>query len=350
MGLDLTLLPSEDTALGKALLGFWRWWREGLRKAVPHREAAGGDALVISLGERGLRLPGDDAAWAWRPGEPLDAGWLERLAEARAGRPLVIRLDDDRILSKRLRLPALGRDELTAAVGYQLASATPFPPEQLYHGYRVLSRDGNAVEVELIAAPKSFAQPLIDGLEAAGFGPPARLVARDRDDTDLLPRREGGGGRRWRIGWRMPALLLLLLLLAVAMVVPVVKKRAELIRLESELAAARERAAPLLKARDRALKLNKSLREIRAVAEPGRTELEIIERLSELLPDSVWLIELRFAKGRIQLRGEAPHAVDVLERLQNAPEFTDARFLSPVSKNRRNGRENFHIEIRAVAP
>ncbi len=349
MGLDLTLLPSEDTALGKALVGFWRWWTEGLRKALPHRRRGAGDAFVVELAPGRLRLPEDGSEQPWGADRGLDPVFLEQIRERRGGHPLVIRLDEELALIKRLRLPALARDELDAAVGYQLASATPFPPERLYHGYRVLSREGGALEVELIAVPKDSVRPLLDALATGGLGAPARLAVAGRDDVDLLPRQRAVSGARWRrIGWRLPALLLLLFLLGVLMVVPVVKKRAEVIRLNTELAVVKKRAAPLLKAKEKAMKLQRSLRELAAPAEQRFRELEIIDRLSALLPDSVWLIELRIDGDRIQLRGEARHAVDVLERLQNAPEFTDARFLSPVSKNRRSGRENFHIEIRAV--
>ncbi len=352
MAFDLTLLPSEETPLGRALVGFYRWWIEGLRKVAPRRgETAHADILRIVLEADRLRLAtadGIEQPWSM-PAAELAPDFIAALRDARGNRTLLIELAEDLALIKRLQLPALGRDELEAAIGYELTSATPFPPDQLFFGQHVASRDGNRMTVELIAAPKRFVQPLLQGLADAGVGAPERLVVRGRGGVNLLPRADATNGGARRIGWRLPLLLLLGLLLAALMVVPVWKKRAQLIKLETELAVVKKQAAPLLKSKDRAMKLQKSLSELARPSERMPTELEIIERLSALLPDTDWLIEMRFTKGRIQLRGEAAHAVDVLERLQNAAEFTDARFLSPVSKNRRTGRENFNIEIRAVA-
>ncbi len=352
MAFDLTLLPSEETPLGRALVGFYRWWIEGLRKVLPRRgETARGDTLRIVLESNRLRLAtadGIEQPWSAESGA-LAPDFVAALRAARGNRALVVELAADLALIKTLRLPALGRDELEAAIGYQLTSATPFPPDQLFSGQQVASRDAKGMEVELIAVPKRFVEPLLQTLVDAGIGAPQRLVVSGHEGVNLLPRADTSNGGARRIGWRLPLLLLLGLLLAALMVVPVWKKRAQLIKLETELAVVKKQAAPLLKSKDRAMKLQKSLSELARPSERTPTELEIIERLSALLPDTDWLIEMRFTKGRIQLRGEAAHAVDVLERLQNAAEFTDARFLSPVSKNRRTGRENFHIEIRAVA-
>ncbi len=352
MALDLTLLPSEETPLGRALVGFWRWWIEGLRKALPRRgETARADTLRILLEGDHLRLvTGDGVEQAWN-GEAgaLSPDFVAALRDARRNRALVVELAADLALIKTLHLPVLGRDELDAAIGYQLTSATPFPPDQLLSGQQVARRDGKGMGVVLVAVPKRFAQPLLQALADAGVGVPERLVVSGYEGVNLLPRDGAMNVGARRIGWRLPLLVLLGLLLMASMVVPVWKKRAQLIKLETELVVVKKRAEPLLKRKDRAMKLQKSLSELARPSGRMPTELGIIERLSALLPDTDWLIEMRFTKGRIQLRGEAAHAVDVLERLQNAAEFTDARFLSPVSKNRRTGRENFHIEIRAVA-
>jgi general secretion pathway protein L len=48
--------------------------------------------------------------------------------------------------------------------------------------------------------------------------------------------------------------------------------------------------------------------------------------------------------GKLEIRGESAKALTLIDSLEEAPEFADVRFKSPVTRNKDNGRDRFHIE------
>jgi Tfp pilus assembly protein PilN len=74
-----------------------------------------------------------------------------------------------------------------------------------------------------------------------------------------------------------------------------------------------------------------------------RTQVEdVLKELTVLLPDSVWVKSMNLSGDAVKIQGEAQSASDLIPLLEASPIFTNARFLSTITKIK-NGQESFSI-------
>ena len=74
-----------------------------------------------------------------------------------------------------------------------------------------------------------------------------------------------------------------------------------------------------------------------------RSKLKILKELTEIIPLSAWLTELKYKEGKIELSGEAESASILISALEESPLFSDAEFIAPIVK-RGHGNEKFKIK------
>lgn len=70
--------------------------------------------------------------------------------------------------------------------------------------------------------------------------------------------------------------------------------------------------------------------------------LDIINELSQLIPDTAWIEKFDFSKNYVRVDGSAESASALIEKLESSYLFKDVSFLTPVRKDRDN-REQFSI-------
>jgi len=73
--------------------------------------------------------------------------------------------------------------------------------------------------------------------------------------------------------------------------------------------------------------------------------LEVINTLSHLIKNDTWMTHLQFKQGRLQLQGQSPTAEVLIGVLEASPLFSNVRFVSPLTKDKRTGLERFQISI-----
>jgi general secretion pathway protein L len=73
--------------------------------------------------------------------------------------------------------------------------------------------------------------------------------------------------------------------------------------------------------------------------------LEIINTLSHLIKNDTWMTHLQFKQGRLQLQGQSPTAEALIGVLEASPLFSNVRFVSPLTKDKKTGFERFQISI-----
>ena len=347
MGLNLTLLPSEDTPLGKALVSFGRWWLSGLQKALPlnllekrqPRQSFFSDRQTISI----LNDTGESQLTE-NYSESMSADMRQALQDAK-NKQFVLLLDESMLLQKQLTFPRMSDADLQNALKYHLSSATPFQPDQLYFDYIYTPTD-EGVSVQLIAVPRHVVQASLDFISESGQSV-ERMATRKFPDINLLPherKQSMASATRWRIA----AAIVLLFLVVAIVLTPLIQKRAQLILLDAELATVKQLAKPLIDKKNVVLKQYSAAKRLLDMHAANKAELRILNQLSDLIPDSAWLMELRVDGTKIKIRGESDEAIGLLETLQNSKLFTDVHFLSPVSTNRKTGRDSFYIEALVV--
>jgi general secretion pathway protein L len=70
-----------------------------------------------------------------------------------------------------------------------------------------------------------------------------------------------------------------------------------------------------------------------------------LEKLTALLPDTVWLTNFSIEGNRISIAGEAQSAAPLISILENSENFANATFSSPVTREAKADRERFSIEL-----
>jgi hypothetical protein len=134
-----------DPLLGR-LRSFWRWWSgeliellpENLQKAIAQRQQklyveVDNDKLLLSLGNHAaqrevLRLA-PDAANAEDEDIPREV------------QQTILLLPDDKILAKRISLPAAAEENLREVLGFEMDLHTPFEASEVYFDFTVVGRD-----------------------------------------------------------------------------------------------------------------------------------------------------------------------------------------------------------------
>ncbi len=77
----------------------------------------------------------------------------------------------------------------------------------------------------------------------------------------------------------------------------------------------------------------------------------VLKELSEVLPSTVWIWNLKFKSRDIEINGFANSASDLIAILDKSPYFEKVEFTSPVTKERRlfgeqGERERFKISAK----
>lgn len=90
--------------------------------------------------------------------------------------------------------------------------------------------------------------------------------------------------------------------------------------------------------------LEERLRELNRIRNPNGRTLEIIRELTQIIPETVWVNDFIYEKGRIEIYGFAEKASDLIPMIESSPLFQDVTFLSAITKDQ-EGKEKFRIGI-----
>ncbi len=74
----------------------------------------------------------------------------------------------------------------------------------------------------------------------------------------------------------------------------------------------------------------------------------LVDELSELVPDDIYLTQLALSKGRVRLTGQGSNVVGLIDIVNRSAFLEEAKFDSTVSRNPRTGLDQFSIGARVV--
>ena len=332
--------------------GILAWWLGELRALLPRRwreRGARRHTLVVKLERPFARV----YARRGRRLEPvgslvLPSSAAEREApqvEARLQRTLlrhkgatVLVLGEDDALTCTDVLPAAAESDLARIMGHKLDLLTPWSADHGYAAQKVLGRrrDG-MLEVLLAAASRPRLNSLLHELESLGVRPAAVDVALPGDERrtagiDLL-----AAGAPEHRGPRLLGLSFIILLLAIVGALGVVGwqiyERQQLLVEQTRIATGlEERLADLPELRARIDTLRAQARFLADDRSSRPAPLLVLEVLSRLLPDTVWLTEARLDGNELSFSGLAEDASALVPLVEAAPEFEQVRFQAPSTR------------------
>ena len=119
-------------------------------------------------------------------------------------------------------------------------------------------------------------------------------------------------------------------------------------RLERELEALQPRLQQLETTQAGAETARERLQLLAGVRQSATLPLEILNELTRVLPQDVWLQQLAYEGDTLTLNGVAPAASGLLQTLAASPYFENPQFRSSISRTP-DGQETFAISVRLRA-
>lgn len=316
----------------------WDWWSREMLAMLPACWRPRDLIELVARSEGGgltLRRQGDLVAQL-----PPGALWPGNLPR----HPVVLAIATDRVLRRRLTLPAGAERRLRDVVRYELERLTPLRPDQLFFQAAPVGRgDQGGLEVEVTLVPRAAAEAGLAQLERAGV----RAVALELADGAAavrLPLQEPGDAATGRTA--RPAMLVVAALLAV-LVVPLLARTVQLWRLERQVAELAPEAARLgaVLAELDALQAKADHAARRKAAAP--VAVVFLEALARLLPDDTHLTELRFDGVSVELIGRSRNASALISLIEESPHFSGAQFRAALVREP-SGLDRFDISADVV--
>jgi general secretion pathway protein L len=240
---------------------------------------------------------------------------------------------------------------------FDLERATPFRRGDVYTAHLISGHPvtNGKLRVRQIIVKRELIDPLLADLKGAGIEPgfvdcwqtvPSTGLSIDFLEADALPRT---GPASHLTPSRVLSLLALALAGLASMLWPS-RYDAALAEITARNARLRAEAAAVQSAIDRSNAAVANLMRLQQTRLTRLPVVEIVEELTRLLPDSVWLTDLRIEGDVVDITGLAKSAAAIPPLLTMSPSFVDVSLSAPVTLDPREDRERFSLRLRLKQP
>ena len=270
---------------------------------------------------------------------------------------VVLEFPADKVVVRRITVPAQARKFLSGVIRNQIERLSPWPANGVVYGFAAEAGAGDAavVEVRILMAARSDVDAARQDLAALGL-PVDRIVARGSDTeaadevtgsvtlwsrlADTSPERLGSAART--IGFGIAASVGVSLLLGSWALVSTAS-----IRNDSEEVAARSRVLQRQAQTGRTASSMASIPPAQRawlLKETSISSVILIEALSRALPESAYVNEIRLEKESLRIMGLADDAPALLGPLERSEHMTDVHFFAPTARGPDGKLFRFSIE------
>lgn len=346
---------ASGARLGTGLRGFFGWWGAGLAQWLPARVRA----VLAARGDRLLLVPrGDELLLQrWHEGQvkeltalplplPADRDALDGVLRGPlAELPRWLLLPAAQGLRRPLTLPAATRERLRAVLGFEIERQTPFAADAVLFDGRLLGeRPDGSLQAELVVVPRQRFDAV--GARLGGLG--ARLAGIDLADAEgralgvnlLAPAQRFRRADPWRwlnLGLGVVALLALLLGLHQLLN----NRRAAAAELKATIAQRQTQAQGISAARQRVVDSVEGETFLRALRNDKPASVEVMEALSQRIPDGTYLEKLAIEGNQLTLVGLSNQAAALVGQLEGAPQWTSAALSGALQADPRSRLDRF---------
>lgn len=334
------------------------WWLGELRAfwdETARRLDSGRNRIAIEAGER---------YWIVRRGErvlgqldrelPDDSGpaqLAEMVPAALRHRRLFVEIPPERVLAKRIVLPAEARRELDRILEFEAARHFPFPAERVFFCHRLAGPGGlsrafasGPLAIELIAVPREVVAEIRQTTAAAGLRLGAVTVGGAAGGEPVPLPRAALGDRTPRLARFDRALLGLVAALALAAVVSMpLAQHLRLARIESRIAALRPRAEAALARREHAQRAASGEAAVLHLRGSRPPLVAVLDALTRAVPDGAWLTALDLSGRDLVIDGLSPSAAGTALALERSGAFAGIAFRSAITRDPASGLEHFEL-------
>ncbi len=233
---------------------------------------------------------------------------------------------------REIAIPAPVRRRARGIALLDLESATPFNLDNAYVGHRIVQQADATWHVQQVVAKRDLLADLLDDLQKHKITV-RRVAAVISDETDVLELSSRqpmyrSGLERFLYAAALSAIAAAAMLAIALGIVAVNNQTRDIATLDKRIHAIRNEALVLDRARQAAttrLTVARSVVERRLMT---FTALDILNEVTRILPDNVWIKEFRLRAKVLHLTGIAVSPEDLIKRLTHSPMFKNARFSS----------------------
>jgi general secretion pathway protein L len=336
----------------------WRRWRLGLLRTLPRyepfQELSGRRRTEIALGGNGYSLFRNSHVNApvmkqVAIREGVDPAEVCKVL--RKGEEVVVSVDLERCLVRRVKLPQNAMGKIGAILSLDLARLTPFTPDDVFSGWINHGPSGadSTLNIDHVIIRKDIVAHVIEAVRNRGAEPIGIFV---REGTGpALPLALAMDGSPFRASlmklWtRLTAAGFgTLLLSATTFAAAVLVGQSQTFKSIEVQNAVVEKDAAEVRGRLEQIKAKSSeILGLQARKSGTATRLEVIEELSRTLPDDAFLSGVSMDSNRLVVDGSAKSPEPLISLLETSPAFQNVSFVSPVFRN--PGEEKSHFSIR----
>ncbi|HUZ75080.1 MAG TPA: PilN domain-containing protein [Stellaceae bacterium] len=337
------------------------WWIGELVACVPaawrQRIAAWHGRSVLAFDASGASFVVGEGVRSPNPGRVgvASRAWDRPVARNGAG-DVVVRLPADKALRSVVSLPLAAERNIDQVIGFEFERLTPFKREDVFYSTRIARRDRKArnLQAEITVVQRDAVQNAMRAAQDLGFRAVAIEVAGPDGATPvpcdlLLKAKQPAAHRLLRIAVVATAVAATALAVAAA-VTPIVETDAQVRLLTARIAEARRDAEESARLR-KAIEAEKANAQVLTARKRNTVPVtEILDELTRLLPDDVWLTELQIDAKEVRIAGFATSAASLLGLLDRSSAFANAAYRSPVTQNSALNREQFDIAAQIREP
>jgi general secretion pathway protein L len=281
-----------------------------------------------------------------RPVPPLPAAWE---AAFRGGRVEAV-LASDQLLFRPLDFPKQAVDFLDGMIRTQIDRLTPWTADDVVFGWSPPTLSNERVETTLAATSKQQIQPLVQFAASMGAASLAAFAVHPVAAGRLANIRLFDQPLSGAIGRAvdLPRLLRLTLLSTAFAAAASLLIAAYL---ANDLDSEQQQLMRRISERRAALRLspNAGGSAFALLAKRKQTSpsaVLVLEALSQALPDSTYVSELRIEGDKVQVVGMTQDAPSLIRLMERSPQFARATFFAPTTRAQNEPGERFHIEAR----
>lgn len=276
--------------------------------------------------------------------------------DALRGSRVEVLLRSDRFVFKPLELPSRAAEFLDGVVRAQIDRLTPWAAEQAAFGFSAPADAGSGrIVVTVAATAKMMLLPIVKAFSSLGAKSIALQVQEPQVAPDLpsITIMEDSANKALEIGWMRRILLAVLgtacgiaVTASVAAMIIDGKLRTRQDAVARSIAA--ERAAALSARNNRGDPQTLAERALAQRKNETASATITLEILSQILPDSTYVTELRIDKDRLRVTGITHDAPQLIRLIEQTRHFKDATFFAPITRSPSASGDRFNIEARML--
>ena len=266
---------------------------------------------------------------------------------------LILRLSSEQALKKIFYLPAAAKQNIKQVVAFEIDRYTPFNSDQVYFALKPLGKEENGqIKVLLVLTPREILDTIYLQLNSAEIYPDvvdfveeANNFSEDLEIYNLLPEWERPVKNKIEQTLTWSFSFILFILTIAVFVFPVWHQAQNVNSLKQQIKLLKKDAEFVQSQQLEIDQIVDETDQLNEVKENTPALLEIINTLSHSIKNDTWMTHLKFKRGRLQLQGQSPTAEGLIGVLEASPLFSNVRFVSPLTKDKRTGFERFQISI-----